>query len=92
LLFFGRFNDTFDASVTGGSGIRYSVFEPLKQNAKGRACVIVNFGDTAEKANLTMEGLSGEVTVATPFQPDRSATLPLDLEIPPHQLAVVVKK
>jgi hypothetical protein len=91
LLFFGRFNDTLGATVQGGAEIRYSVFEPLKASATGRACVIVNFGDAPETAHVSLDGQSGKVTIAAPFQPDRTAALPLELTIPPHRLAVVVK-
>ena len=92
LLFFGRFNDTMGATVQGGPDIRYSVFKSMDANNKDVASVIVNFGDAPESATLNMEGLSGNVTVATPEQPDRRAMLPLQISIPPHRLAVVVKR
>jgi Domain of unknown function (DUF6259) len=92
LLFFGRFNDTMGAKVEGGAEIRYSVFEPAESGGKGRAVVIVNFGDAVENAKLQLDGMSGEVTVAAPGQPDRKAELPLDLDIPLHRLVVVVKR
>ncbi len=92
LLFLGRFNDTMGATIKGDSDIRYSVFDPLEPDSKGRACVIVNFGDAPESAELQLEGMSGEVTIATPFQADRKATLPVRLAIPAHSLAVVVKR
>jgi len=92
LLFFGRFNDTIDATVQGGPDIRYSVFKSMDPRNKDVASVIVNFGDAQESATLNIEGASGEVTVATPDHPDRSAILPLQISIPPHQLAVVVKR
>jgi hypothetical protein len=92
LLFYGRFNDTFGATVQGGAATRYSVFKSMKSNNGGLACVVVNLGDAAESVEINFEGMSGEVTIATPFQPDRKATLPVRLSIPPHQLAVVVKR
>lgn len=92
LLFYGRFNDTMGAAVTGGATIRYSVFKPLDSNGKGRACVVVNFGDHPESAGIDLEDLSGEVTIAMPFQADRAAVLPAEVSIPPHQLAVIVKQ
>jgi Domain of unknown function (DUF6259) len=92
LLFFGRFNDTMGAKVQGGADIRYSVFEPLDSARTGRAAVIVNFGDAPEDAAVQLDGMSGEVTIAAPDQPDRKAELPLDLTIPPHRLVVVVKQ
>jgi hypothetical protein len=39
-----------------------------------------------------LDGASGEVVIAAPDQPDRHAILPLQISIPPHQLAVVVKR
>ncbi|MGB7266291.1 MAG: hypothetical protein WBC92_12320, partial [Terracidiphilus sp.] len=92
LLFLGRFNDTMGATVKGDPDIRYSVFDPLQTDSKGRACVIVNFGTAPESAELHLDGMSGEVTIATPFHPDRKATLPVTLSIPPHELAVIVKR
>ena len=92
LLFFGRFNDGIGATVQGGPDIRYSVFKSMNPNNKDVASVIVNFGDTPESATVSMDGASGEVVIAMPDQPDRHATLPLQISIPPHQLAVVVKR
>jgi hypothetical protein len=64
----------------------------MKSNNGGMACVVVNLGDAPEPVEINFEGMSGEVAIATPFQPDRNATLPVRLSIPPHQLAVVVKR
>jgi hypothetical protein len=91
LLFYGRFNDTEGATVRGGNAVRYSVFKPFQSEGQGRACVVVNFGDTPESVEVNLEGVSGEVTIASPHQPDRTAVLPARLSIPPHQLAVIVK-
>ena len=92
LLFFGRFNDTMGATVTGDPDIRYSVFDPLHPDSGRRACVIVNFGSVPESAEVHLDGLGGEVTIATPFQPDRTATLPVKVTIPPNTVEVIVKK
>jgi hypothetical protein len=91
LLFYGRFNDTVGATVRGSNAVRYSVFNPFQPEGQGRACVVVNFGDTPESVEVNLEGVSGEVTIATPCQPDRTAALPVRLSIDPHQLAVIVK-
>ncbi len=91
LLFYGRFNDTMGATVNGGPAIRYSVFNPFRSSDSGRACVVVNFGDSPESVEINMDGQTGEVIIAAPFQPDRTATLPIRLSIPPNQLAVIVK-
>jgi hypothetical protein len=92
LLFFGRFNDTMGATVEGGPDIRYSVFKSMNPDNKDVASVVVNFGDTPESASIHMDGMSGDVTVAAPDQPDRQAALPLQVSIPPHRLVVVVKR
>jgi hypothetical protein len=92
LLFFGRFNDTMGAAVKGDADIRYSVFTPLRAGETGRACVVVNFGETDESAEVRFDGQNGDVVIATPFHEDRQATLPLKIIVPPHQLAVVVQK
>jgi hypothetical protein len=92
LLFFGRFNDTMGAAVTGDADIRYSVFKPLQADRSGRACVVVNFGDAPESATIKLEGASGEVTIATPFHPAQKAVLPVQVTIPAHELLVVVKQ
>ncbi|HEV2576338.1 MAG TPA: DUF6259 domain-containing protein [Acidobacteriaceae bacterium] len=92
LLFFGRFNDTMGATVTGGTWIRYSTFTTFTPNDGKRACVVVNFGDTPEQAAVALDGESGEVTIARPGEAETTAQLPVKLEIPPHRLVVVVKQ
>lgn len=91
ILFYGRFNDTLGASVHGDADIRYSVFASSQASDSSRACVVVNFGDAPESVELNFEGAS-RVVVARPFNTDVDASLPLHLSIPPHQLAVVVKR
>jgi hypothetical protein len=91
-LFYGRFNDTLGANVRGDADIRYSVFKTSQANSQTRACVVVNFADAPESAEVSMEGVDGEVIIATPFNPDRKAVLPVRISIPPHQLAVIVKQ
>lgn len=92
LLFLGRFNDTMGASVQGGPEIRYSVFERLQPGSAGRACVVVNFSEKPEPAEVHLDGLNGEVMVAEPFEPDRKVTLPVRLMVPAHTAEVVVKR
>lgn len=92
LLFLGRFNDTIGATVRGGPEIRYSVFKSMQPSDHDIACVIVNFGDAPEVADVAIEGASGEATIAMPFQLDRSQLLPARISIPPHELAVVIKR
>jgi hypothetical protein len=92
ILFYGRFNDTLGATVRGDADIRYSVFKSAEPNSSSQACVVVNFGDTPETAEVNIESVSGSVTIATPSNLDRKADLPVRLSIPPHQLAVVVKR
>lgn len=92
LLFFGRFNDTLGATVTGGQWIRYSVFTSFTPNDGKRACVVVNFGDTPESAEVKLDGEAGEVTIARPGEAEEKVSLPVKVEIPPHRLVVVVKQ
>ena len=92
LLFYGRFNDTLGATVQGDADIRYSVFRSVKANDPSLACVVVNFGDVPESAEVKFQGMSGGIVIATPFYPERSARLPVRLSIPPRQLAVIVKR
>jgi hypothetical protein len=89
VLFDGRFRDTMGASVAGDADVRYSVFEG--QPGGTRACVVVNYGDRAESAEVSIEGAGGrEVEVSEPFQADRRARLPLRLTLGAHLCAVVV--
>jgi len=92
LLFYGRFNDTLGATVQGDADIRYSVFRSSKANDASLACVVVNFGDASESAEVRFQGVSGDIVTATPFNPERGAHLPVRLSIPPRQLAVIVKR
>jgi hypothetical protein len=92
LLFFGRFNDTMGANVQGGPDVRYSVFKSRDPRSTDVASVIVNLGDAPESATLNIDGVSGDVTVAAPDQPDRRATLPVRISVPAHRLAIVVKR
>lgn len=90
LLFYGRFNDTLGATVRAGADIRYSVFTPMEPHSKARACVVVNFADTPQSAEVLFQDAAGPAVVALPFQPERKTTLPARFTIPPRQLAVVV--
>ena len=91
LLFHGRFNDTFDATVTGDTDVRYSVFKPMDGAGQRRASVVVNFGDHDETADVRFDGAEGrEADVSAPFEPDRKSSLPVHLILPPHRCAVVV--
>lgn len=93
LLFYGRFNDTLGATVSGDADIRYSVFKPLQPGNEGRACVLVNFGNEQETARVSFPDVHGsEVEISAPFEPDRKGALPLRLTIPPHFCAVVVSR
>jgi hypothetical protein len=92
LLFFERLNDTMGATVHGGTNVRYSVFKPLQLGKSGEACVVVNFDTTPQTVDVSLDGLSGDVEIARPFQPVQTAALPVRLTIPPHQLAIVVQR
>src|SRR5262249_32937375 len=92
LLFYGRFNDTLGATVQGDADIRYSVFRSVKANDPSLACVVINFGDAPESAEVKFQGVSEGIVIATPFNPERVAHLPVRVSIPPRQLAVIVKR
>jgi hypothetical protein len=72
LLFYGRFNDTTGATLQGDPDIRYSVFQSSQANDSSQACVVVNFGDTPESAELNFEGASSgapSTQIVTPTCP-----------------------
>jgi hypothetical protein len=91
LLFHGRFRDTLGAEVKAGPEVRYSVFEGL--DAPGKACVVVNFGNAENEAEVSMPGAAGRVAgILRPFEPDRPAALPAKIRLAPRSCAVVVLK
>lgn len=93
LLFYGRFHDTMGARIAGADPfIRYSVFDPLHSHTNARACVVVNFGNSPQTVEVSLDEMSGNVTVVAPFQANRTAVLPVRITIPPDRLAVVVKQ
>jgi hypothetical protein len=93
LLFHGRFNDTIGAKVNGDADVRFSVFEPMEHNSGQRAAVVVNYGDHEEEADVEFPDAPGrEVEISAPFEPTRTATLPVHLKLPPRHLAVVVMR
>jgi len=88
VLFDGRFMDTIGGTVSGGTDIRYSVFE--NSDATEKALVVVNFGDQPESATVNLKDADGrEVEISAPFEADRKGKLPLSLTIPPQRCAVV---
>jgi len=88
VLFLGRFRDTLGAEVKAGSNVRYSVFEPM--DMAGKACVVVNFGNEEETAEVNWSGGEGmEVEVLVPFQPDGVQSLPAKILLPPRTCAVI---
>jgi hypothetical protein len=91
VLFFGRFRDTLGAEVKGGADVRYSVFEGMDK--PGKACVVVNFGNGEETAEVTWpEGEGSQVEVLMPFQPDTVQTLPATVRLAPRTCAVIAQK
>ncbi len=91
VLFFGRFRDTLGAEVKAGPDVRYSVFEGLDK--PGKACVVVNFGNEEETAEVAWpEGEGTEVEVLAPFQPDAVQTLPAKVRLAPRTCAVIARK
>jgi hypothetical protein len=91
VLFFGRFRDTLGAEVKGGENVRYSVFEGMDK--PGKACVVVNFGNVDEIAEVAWPGGEGtQVEVLAPFQPDTVQTLPAKVRLAPRTCAVIAQK
>jgi hypothetical protein len=91
VLFFGRFRDTRGAEVKGGDHVRYSVFEGL--DAPGKACVVVNFGNEEETAEVTWPDSEGRaVEILLPFHPDTVDKLPVKIRLAPRTCAVLVQK
>ena len=91
LLFLGRFCDTRGAEVKSGQHVRYSVFEGL--DAPGRACVVVNFGNEEDTAEVTWKAGEGQpVEILKPFQPDTVENLPVKVTLAPRTCAVIVQK
>ncbi len=91
VLFFGRFRDTRGAEVKAGPDVRYSVFEGMDK--PGKACVVVNFGDSAETVEVNWAGGQGsQVEALAPFQPDAVQTLPATVRLPPRTCAVIALK
>jgi hypothetical protein len=91
VLFFGRFRDTWGATVKGSAHVRYSVFEGMDR--PGKACVVVNFGDEEATAEVTWPGGEGsQVEVLMPFQPDAVQTLPAPVRLAPRTCAVIARR
>jgi hypothetical protein len=91
LLFHGRFCDTLGAEVKAGPEVRYSVFEGL--DTPGKACVVVNFGNGENEAEVGWPGGKGRsVEILKPFSADTEAALPVKLRLAPRSCAVVVLK
>jgi hypothetical protein len=91
VLFHGRFRDTEGATVQAGSNVRYAVFEGAGR--PGKACVVVNYGETEATAEVNWPGGEGKpVEVVEPFQPDAVRTLPVKLLVPARRCVVVAAK
>ena len=90
VLFFGRFNDTMGAKVSGSEHVRYSVFEGMEK--PGKACVVVNFGNEETRVKVAWEGGDGQsVEILMPFHSDKNGKLPVEFKLPPRQCAVVAE-
>ena len=91
LLFHGRFRDTEGATVVSGPAVRYSVFEGMDR--PGKACVVVNFSNTEENAEVDWPGgRSKSVEVLQPFRQNVIAKLPARVRLAPRTCAVIVAK
>ena len=70
----------------GGTWVRHSVFEGLE--GKGKAAVVVNFGNDAVETAVNWQGGGAVEEVLQPFREDRTESLPVRLKLPPRTLAV----
>jgi hypothetical protein len=63
----------------------------LEHGTGRRACVVVNYGDREESAEVRFPDANGrEVEISAPFEPVRKAALPVRLSLPARVCAVVV--
>ena len=77
--------------MKGGEHVRYSVFEGM--GGTGKACVVVNFGNEEETAEVTWQSGEGRpVEILKPFQPDATENLPVKVKLAPRTCAVIVGK
>ncbi len=86
-LWDAEFRDTLGARVGADGGFRYSVFVT---SAGKRAVVVVNQGREKITAKVQLPN-PGQLTMATPEQPDARPTSGT-LEIPPRSAAVVMEQ
>jgi hypothetical protein len=91
VLFLGRFRDTQGVKVEAGANVRFSVFEGM--DGKGKACVVVNFGNEEETAEVSWDAEQGtQVEVLMPFKPDTIQTLPARIRLGPRTCAVIAQQ
>src|SRR5215831_17298499 len=90
VLFLGRFRDTRGAEVRGCEHVRHSVFEGM--DGRGRACVVVNFGNEETTADVTWRSREGRrVEILKPFAADTVENLPVKVNLAPRTCAVIVE-
>ena len=92
VLFLGRFLDTRGGVTVRSTGpnVRHSVFE--SRDGRRKACVVVNHEDRPATATVAWPGGRGRaVEVCQPFQRNRTARLPVRLQLPPQSCAVFVE-
>ena len=62
-------------------------------DAPGKACVVVNFGNDEETAEVTWHNGEGRpAEILRPFQPDTVENLPVKVRLAPRTCAVIVQK
>ena len=94
LLFYGRFNDNMGATVQGGGpNIRLFRFQVASTQNDSRACAS---SSTSAMIRSPSPSASTAKLARSPSQlltnADTTAVLPVQIVIPAHQLAVVVKR
>jgi hypothetical protein len=76
------------AEVKAGNDVRYSVFEGMDK--RGKACVLVNFGNDQATAEVSWAGGEGQsVEILKPFSPDAVDKLPVKVQLAPRTCAVI---
>jgi hypothetical protein len=92
ILFHGRFRDTLGAVVEPHTDLRHSVFRADDSDEAPRACVLVNYGNRPIETSVEWSPPArGRVEICQPHRPDRTATLPATIDLPPQTCAVVVE-
>jgi hypothetical protein len=90
-IFHGEYLHTFGVRIEASDGVVFSTHRNPKTGK--RACALVN--QAAYVRHVSVDGFSGgggPVRIYEPFKPVRTATLPLNLDLPAERFALVVEE